>query len=78
METVEKKHQRSGSSIKKTVTFNNDPIVYIADDYDRKSEWMQHAMDSSRFKRHVNNIEHRIGYIFEKHYRDKMFAKLFV
>ena len=59
------------------MTFYYDPIVYKADDYDRKSEWMQHAVDRNRFKRRVNSIEQSIGYVFDKHYRDKMFTKLF-
>ena len=78
METCKESSERSGSSVKKTVTFQDIPTVYIADDYDRTNIWMQYAADRYRFQRRVQNVENTIGYIFEKHYRDKMFAKLYV
>ena len=78
MEAAKKSSQRSRSSVEKTVTFCDHLTVYTAGDYDRINIWMEYVADRYRFQRRVQNVKNTIGYIFEKHYRDKMFAKLYV
>jgi len=57
-----------GEKRRKTVSFACEKdlvnIYYYPDEEDRKSDWMQMAVDRARFKRRIQQTEELIGWIF--------------
>ena len=39
--------------------------------------WMQIARDRMRFKRRIKDIEQRIGWVFEKKHRERIYKTLY-
>ncbi len=59
----------------KKVTFNDDVLVIYVEKitYDTSVCWERAARDRARFNRHIQDIEQRIGWVFELKHRQQMY-----
>ena len=62
------------------VTFNNSvKVIYFKQTpIENDVCWMQVARDRARFKRRILDVEQRIGWIFKRKHRERVYKTLYI
>jgi hypothetical protein len=69
--------------VARTVKFDDRVIVHTLNDWPadvyrevRRGQWMQYAVDRSRFKRRIRQTEIKLGNIFSNEHRNRTIYRL--